>query len=240
MPRARILAVLVASAISVMGVVAVSTLSRSPLPTRHTVSSGSSLVTLDTDSSVWARVTYTREVWIAPDGSGRIVEHNEPLGFPSETEQREWLAAGSPMITPVSQSFERGGLVYLLLDTVPRDPAAIASQLTADGPTSTQVLRRVVLLLNETVPPLDLTEAVVSALRRIPGIAVDDRGTVVMVSGTDEGAVGSVKTSLLIDLRTGQLVSEKRVATNAIPGLTAEPPIVMLERTIELTELSNE
>jgi hypothetical protein len=219
--------------------VALVAVSHERLPTRHTLSSGSSLVALDPESSVWVKVAGTREIWVAPDGSGRIEEQQEPLSFPSETEQGEWVALGSPVVTPMSQAFGPGGLVYLRLDDIPRDPTALADQLVTDGASPPQILRRVVLLLYETVPPVDLTSALVSALRLIPSIVVEDLGTMVRVSGMDEASEGRVLTTIVIDLRSGQLVTEERVARAALPGLTADPPIVILERTIDLSEQIN-
>ena len=210
-----------------------------PEPTRYTRSHGSSLVTFDDAMSVWGRVPFVREIWVAPDGSGRIHERDEPLMFPSEIERAEWLALGSPNAPAISRSFGPGELVYVRLDQISRDPYVLLQNLSADGAGATEILRRVVLLLYENVPPPELTSAAVSALRQVPGIKVEDRGPLVTFIATDDTRGPRLQSTIVINLTTGQLVSETRVALTAIPSLSAKPPVLMLERMVDTTDLLN-
>jgi hypothetical protein len=225
---------------TIVGAVFIVVASRTPLLTRHTTSHGSSMMTFGASSSVWARITYIREIWVAPDGSGRINQLEQPPSFPSDAERAEWLELGSPTGTPISQAFGPGQLAYISLDDVPRDSAKLAKELAKDEATPSEILRRVVLLLFETVPPLEVTNAVVNALRQMPGVVVEDLGTRVKVTGADEAPQGGRLSTIVIDMRTGQLVSEKRIATESIPGLPVDPPILMLERIVDATELMNQ
>lgn len=205
------------------------------IPVRHTLSEGSSLVAMGPAADIWVRITYTREMWISPDGSGRIDEKHLPMSFPSESERLDWIAAGEPTVTPISQDFGPGKLAYLRLDEVPRDPIELAAQLAAGEASPAESLRRVTLLLVETVPPADLTNAIVAAAARIPEVSVEDRGTTVVLSGTT-GEPDNVLTTIVLDVRSGQLISEERVAHGQLPSLAADPPILMLERNIKLSE----
>ena len=91
----------------------------------------------------------------------------------------------------------------------------------------------VALLLYENVPPTDLTVAVVSALRQVPGIEAEDTGNLRIFTGTDE--TSQTQSAIVIDVGTGQLVSEMRFALGPLPGLAVDPPILMLERRIDAT-----
>ena len=206
-------------------------------PTRHTLSHGSSLMTFDPGMTVWGRITSVREIWVAPDGSGRIEERNDPVTFPSDAEQKEWIAIGSPRLPGMSRTFKSGELAYVRLDEVPRDPTRLRESLTADSPSSTTILRRIVLILYENVPPVELTATIVSVLRDFPGIEVKENGPLITFRGTDESPGRRSESTVVIDATSGQLVSERRRALTAVPGLSADPPIVMLERTVDDTGL---
>ncbi|MEP6468202.1 MAG: hypothetical protein ABJC24_00365 [Chloroflexota bacterium] len=207
-------------------------------PIRHTLSHGSSLVTFDAAGTVWGRRSFVREIWVAPDGSGRIDERDDSLTFPNDTERAEWVALGSPATPAISRSFGPGELSYVRLDRMSRDPRELLGDMTAGGAKPTDTLRMVALLLYENVPPTDLTHAVVGALRQVPGVEVEDRGNLVIFTGTDETSTGRAQGRIVIDVSTGQLVSEERYALGALPGLSVEPPIVMLERWIDATDLT--
>lgn len=62
-----------------------------------------------------------------------------------------------------------------------------------------------------------------------------DRGNSVIFTGTDE--TSRAQSRIVIDVSTGQLKSEMRFALGALPGLSVDPPILMLERRIDATDL---
>lgn len=200
---------------------------------RHTLSHGSSMVTFDEAGTVWGRRSFVREIWVAPDGSGRIDERDGSLTFPNETERAQWVALGSPEAPAISRSFGPGELTYVRLDRMSWDPRDLLENITAGGAKPTDTLRMVALLLYENVPPTDLTVAVVSALRQVPGIEAEDTGNLRIFTGTDE--TSQTQSAIVIDVGTGQLVSEMRFALGPLPGLAVDPPILMLERRIDAT-----
>jgi hypothetical protein len=155
-----------------------------------------------------------------------------------DTERAEWVALGSPATPAISRSFGPGKLAYVTLDRMSWDPRELLEDMTAGGAKPTDTLRMVALLLYENVPPTDLTHAVVIALRQVPGIEVEDRGSLAIFTGTDETSTWRAQSRIVIDVSTGQLVSEERFALGALPGLSVEPPIVMLERWIDATDLT--
>jgi len=184
----------------------------------------------------WVRVPFHREIWISPDGSGRIAERNEPLAFPSEHERADWIRVGQPQVPAVNQTFPAGGLAYVRLDSVPFEPEILASQLADGGATPAEVVRRIGTLITETVPPRELLVALTGAARRVSGVHVDQTEEVVTISGSANDAEGSVDT-LTLSLAPPAMVSEQRVAQGPIASLDAPGPIVVLDRRITLSEL---
>lgn len=227
----------IGASLSVLGLIAVTTLLIQPAQdeVRHTLSHGSSLGTFDAAGTVWARRSFVREIWVSPDGSGRIDERDSRLTFPNQIERAEWVALGSPAPPTISRTFGSGELAYVRLDGMPSDPSLLLRQITAGGAEPTDVLREVALLLYENVPPRDLTLAVVGALRQVPGVDTDERRNLATFTATDESS--SARSTIVIDLASGQLVSERRFALVPLPGLAVDPPILMLERVIDATDL---
>ena len=77
---------------------------------RHTKSEGAYLSGVgggpDHPNGIWALVPVSREIWIKPDGSGRIVEsRGEPIWF-GPADKAAWVADGSPDLrgTPFSDT----------------------------------------------------------------------------------------------------------------------------------------
>lgn len=75
---------------------------------RHTKSEGAWLSGAgdwpDHPNGIWALVPVSRETWIKPDGSGRLIEsRGEPIWF-GPADQAAWQAAGSPDLRGTPES----------------------------------------------------------------------------------------------------------------------------------------
>lgn len=206
-------------------------------PTRHTISHGSSLTSLNPERSLWARVTFVREIWVAPDGSGRIAEHDDAPSFQTDADQARWVALGRPAPPSISGSFAPGKLAYVDLSGITRVPQSLFEKLGGKAAYPPEILRNVTLLMYETVPPRDLVDAIVAALRSDPRISVRDNGQLITFEGSDNSTGSATRSTIVINLLTGQLVSETRIALTPLPGLSANPPVLLVERILDHAEL---
>jgi hypothetical protein len=98
---------------------------------RYTRSVGSVLRTEGglTSGTTWSyRLRVDREVWMASDGSGRVVEHYSDPVFLSREDRMAWRAAGSPqrVLDPLKERFAEGGLSTTAFEAVRSDPATLA------------------------------------------------------------------------------------------------------------------
>jgi hypothetical protein len=69
------------------------------------------------------------ELWVGPDGSGRIAQVNQGTpSFLSPENKAKWVAAGSATLgnPQIDQTFGAGKLPFLDFSTLPSDPAALA------------------------------------------------------------------------------------------------------------------
>jgi hypothetical protein len=76
-----------------------------------------------------------REIWIAPDGSGRIREAAGRPRFLSDAQRAAWLAAGSPQLPSVArasdETFAPHQLRYLRSGSLPTDPEELRRLIEA-------------------------------------------------------------------------------------------------------------
>ncbi len=76
-----------------------------------------------------------REIWIAPDGSGRIREEGGRPRFLSEAQRAAWVAAGSPQLPSVGQvsdeAFSPHHLDYFRSASLPTDPKTLRRLIEA-------------------------------------------------------------------------------------------------------------
>lgn len=138
-----------------------------------------------TDSSetaIAALVPRTREMWIAPDGSGRIRETaGEPVFLKAEA-RAAWEAAGKPnLATTINRDFGADELWYEDFASYPTDVAAL-----------TEVIRE---RAEQGGPPVDIEMfIVVGDLLRQPGVPPELRAALYKVAATIPGVelVGDV------------------------------------------------
>jgi hypothetical protein len=175
---------------------------------------------------------YTREQWIGPDGSGRILQVAETPQLATSADRAAWVADGKPNLADgtgnINVTFKRGGY-SLDLSHVPTDPAAlqqlIEQRKLEDGPPGDPETFTIIgdLLRDSYAPP-----AVRSALYTV---AAQLRG--VQLIGSTHDRLGRAGTAvgyrshgytheLIIDPQTSALLAEQIVDnTGAVVDWTA-------------------
>jgi hypothetical protein len=173
-------------------------------------------------------VPENRQIWIGPDGSGRLLETFGTPIFLSATDHADWVAAGSPALSsgPSDETFGPGGLSDGPTDLarLPTDPKALAAMISSrrieGGPSGpAEDFTQVGDLLRETDAPPALRAALFTVTERIPGI--DELGTVADHSG--RAGVGIAFTSsgvrheLIFNPTDSTLMGEQDIVVAASP-----------------------
>jgi hypothetical protein len=139
-----------------------------------------------------------REIWIGPDGSGRIRESQTDPTFPTAKDRQNWLAMGPgkpPLVGPPSdEKYGPGGLSPgpADLSKLPTDPAQLAQMISSrkveggpPGPAEDFV--QVGDLLRETAASPALRAALFKVAAGIPGVRL--LGTVTDSDGRSGTAI---------------------------------------------------
>jgi hypothetical protein len=238
---------------------------------RHTKSQGAYLSgvsgSADHPSGIWALVPVSREIWIKPDGSGRIVEsRGEPIWF-GPADKAAWVADGSPDlrgapfsdtrfgptpsgVNPSSPQAGPGSLYYENVDALPTDVGAlrhlIDERAAANGGGATDYERFTIVgdLLRETVAAPTLRAALYRVAASLNGVeligSMTDRAgrTGTAVSMTsDQSRVGLERRVLIFDPQTSSLLAEEDVLLNKVDWLDAEPPQVIGYNTYLVSDI---
>jgi hypothetical protein len=122
-----------------------------------------------------------REIWIAPDGSGRIHEVAGRPRFLSEAQRAAWVAAGSPGLPPVGrasdETFTARQLRYVRSESLPTDPKELrklieARQIPGIGgpPGEAETFELIGEILRETDLRPALRAAIYEVAAELPGI----------------------------------------------------------------------
>jgi hypothetical protein len=187
---------------------------------------------------------HLREMWVAPDGSGRLRERSgEPI-FLGPRDREAWVALGSPDLWEPGTSdetFGPGGLHYQDFSGLSTDPHELYEQIqrrAADGKTSgapvpegapvaVNMFAIVGDLLRETVAPPELRAALYEVAARIPGVELvgevtDPTGrNGVAVAMSDE--LDGVRQEIVFDPETSELLAERQVLLRRVGWVDAEP-----------------
>jgi hypothetical protein len=178
-----------------------------------------------------------RQIWIGPDGSGRIVEtySNPQLG--SAKDRAGWIAAGRPglAVPPSDDKFGPGQLSVgpTNLNKLPDNPDQLAALLFArkieggpKGPAEDFV--QIGDMLREDYVRPSLRAAIFTVAKRIPGVRL--LGTVIDHDGGSGiglayvhhwPALGEIGKSVLIfDPKTSKLIAEETYVTYTRTGKT--------------------
>ncbi len=227
---------------------------------RHTKSEGAWLVGEggwpDRPNGIWALVPVTRELWVKPDGSGRLIEtRGEPIWF-GPADKAAWVASGSPLpspehtdvrfvatppgVAPGTPQVWPGSLMgHQDVEALPTDPAAlrqVIDQRAAAGGGSTDYERFTIVgdLLRETVAAPQVRAALYRVAAGLGGVqligSVTDRagrtGTAVAMTSA-ESSRGLERRVLIFDPRTSVLLEEQDTLLHRVDWLDADPPIVI-------------
>ena len=161
-----------------------------PGPNQYQYSDEKSLTWSDTYISTtnYYRVSYSerRQIWIASNGSGRIVESFRDPRFASARDRHNWIKDGRPalQIKPSDQRYGKHKLsigptnLYKLPTNSAKLAKLIFSGAVDGGPiSSTEDFVRIGDLLRETAAPPALRAAIFKVCEQIPGAKLLGRTT---------------------------------------------------------------
>lgn len=236
---------------------------------RHTKSEGawlSGISASERPNGIWALVPVTRELWLKPDGSGRLIEtRGEPQWF-GPADKAAWVAAGSPDLvccTHTDNRFEAtppgadpsrpqvwpGSLYYEDVDILPADPSALRQlidQRAAAGGGLTDYERFTIIgdLLRETVAAPQVRAALYRVAAGLGGVeligSVTDRagrtGTAVAMT-SEQSSRGLEQRVLIFDPQTSMLLEEQETLLRHVDWLDADPPSVIGYNTYFVSDI---
>jgi hypothetical protein len=184
--------------------------------------------------SYTALVPETRQIWIGPDGSGRLYETYGTAVFLSPQDQANWVAAGSPSLSfsPTNQTFGPDGLSDgpTNLSSLPTNPAALAALINSrkvEGgpPGPAESFAQIGDLLRETDASPALRSALYEVAATLPGVQL--LGSVTDHSG--RAGVGIAYTSaggqheLIFDPSTSALLGETYTVVGPDSAVSGSP-----------------
>jgi hypothetical protein len=170
----------------------------------------------------------TREIWIGPDGSGRIREADGPPSFVTSADRDAWIAAGKPDLTGdrnSDQTWRAGGLDYLDLSKLPTNPAQLKQLIearTIEGgpPGDAETFTIIGDLLRETYAPPGVRSALYTIASELPGVQLV--GQVRDQLGRKGIAVAyvshAISHELIFDPQTSALLAERQQVVGTDPS----------------------
>lgn len=199
--------------------------------------------TLTGEQGVWsALVDLVREVWVAPDGSGRQLQASVHLTFPSPGDRERWEAGGSPALANVvDEEYGPAGLPYFDPSELPTEPEDLEATLRASirpsaGGADIQVFVQVADLLRLPDASPELRAALFEVAAGLPrvelvGDTTDEAGrtgTAVALRSTDLGA--ETRTELVFDVETADVLEIRTLILEPVAWTPADPPILFAYR----------
>jgi len=187
-------------------------------------------------STYTALVPSVREIWIAPDGSGRLVERpGDPIFF-SEEDRRAWERDHPDGADPTSEVFGPDGLYYADLESLPTDPDDLEDVVReraeqSDVPTNVEMFVVIGDIMRETVPPPELRSALFEVAARIDGVEVlgevtDGTGRPGIAVGMETDHSGALeRREMIFDPESYEFLGEQETLLERADWLDAEPPV---------------
>ncbi|MEX0833663.1 MAG: CU044_5270 family protein [Actinomycetota bacterium] len=186
------------------------------------------------------RVEGIREEWIAEDGSGRVVTHQQEPTWPSDRDRARWKSSGEPLVLA-----ESGEMIYgpgelepshVNLRTLPTDSSQLyelidSRQAVGGPPGPVETFSITADLLGEPSASPQLRSALYGVLAMIPEVNLiestdqtDRRGATVSISDETE------RMELAFDPDSSTLIAKRVVMLTQDPSIGAEPPYVVESR----------
>lgn len=184
---------------------------------------------------------FAREMWVAPDGSGRVHEKNNEVSFLRPRDRAAWEAAGRPALWssgPTDDSHPSGALRYEDYSRLSTDPDVLFEQVKSralsdpevpapqGAPIKQGMLMVVADLLSETIAPPKVRAALYEVTARIPDVELI--GDVTDPAGRTGVAVGvtseadSIRQELIFDPETSELLAIRSVLVAEVDWVDAE------------------
>jgi hypothetical protein len=171
------------------------------------------------------RQALTRELWIAPDGSGRILETTGPAEFVTPQDEATWVSAGSPDLfddLTTDDRFAAGELSYQDYSKLPTDPVElkrlIEEREIVGGPDGDwETFSIVGDLLREAHTAPAVRAALYEVAADLPGVELvgrvrDGAGRPgIAVAYTSDRGEGATKQEFIFDPQTAELLGERYV-----------------------------
>lgn len=189
--------------------------------------------------------TQTRQIWIGPDGSGRLRESESLPRFATSADHAAWIAAGKPALTGDRSSdntFGPGGLFYLNMSKLPTDPAQLKQlienrTIESGPPGETETFAIIGDLLRETYAPPALRSALYTIAAQLPGVRL--LGAVHDQVGRPGTAVAYVSNGLshelVFDPQTSALLAEQTTVVDPSQAKPSLPAGTVMDWTAYLS-----
>lgn len=170
-------------------------------------------------NTVWR---YIRQQWIAPDGSGRVLQVAGRPRLATSADRAAWIADGKPNLDDgsggISTPLSKGSGLYLDLSNLPTDPSALKRlieqrKLEGGPPGEAETFTIIGDLLRNSYAPPAVRSALYTVAAQLPNITLigpthDKLGRI----GTAVGYASNGTThELILDPRTSALLAEQTV-----------------------------
>lgn len=206
----------------------------------HTTSKGVYLHAEELDGTLFAAlVPFRREVWIAADGSGRLIRTDGEPEFLTEQDQAIWEAAGRPIVGGTDdQIFGPGGFSTEALAALPTEPDQLRRHLIdelagSSKPIEAALFDRIRQLLSESDLAPELRISLYRVAATIDGIELLDN--IADREGRPGAAVGLTYTHsgierrsvMIFDPSTAELLGTESIILSESPEIRAPLPFTI-------------
>jgi len=171
-------------------------------------------------STVWR---YTRQQWIAPDGSGRVLQVAGRPRLATSADRTAWIADGKPNLNDgsgdISTPLSRGSGLYLDLSDLPTDPSALEQlieqrKLESGPPGDAETFTIIGDLLRNSYAPPAVRSALYTVAAQLPDVTL--MGTTHDKLGRTGTAVGYPSNGnntqeMILDPQTSALLAEQTI-----------------------------
>jgi hypothetical protein len=170
-------------------------------------------------NTVWR---YTRQQWIAPDGSGRVLQVAGRPKLATSADRAAWIADGKPNLDDgsgdISTPLSRGSGLYLDLSNLPTDPSALKQlieqrKLEGGPPGDAETFTIIGDLLRNSYAPPAVRSALYTVAAQLPNVTLigtthDKLGRTGTAVGYDSN--GNTQ-ELILDPQTSALLAEQTI-----------------------------